>query len=47
MYLGLAALGTKMYLGLTALGTKMYLGLPALLDINIPRAGSPDGHKCT
>ena len=41
MYQGLAALGTKMYLGLAALGTKMYLGLPALLDINVPRAGSP------
>ena len=30
-----------MYLGLAALGTKMYLGLAALLDINVPMAGSP------
>ena len=34
-----------MYLGLAALGTKMYLGLPALMDINLPRADSPEYKK--
>ena len=41
MYLGLAALGTKMYPGQPALGAKKYPGQPALGTFFIPRAGSP------
>ena len=41
MYLGLAALGTKIDLGLVALGTLLYKGLAASSDLLVSGAGSP------